>query len=278
MLFTVGAGVLFAGGTSVSWLLVVPRRLRHRPGRLRCQCPESVARARQRRPHASHAESSPARRSAWRLPRCSPSAWPSAWSVRPTLPVMLPTPLAAVVAAVTFVLYVAVYTPLKRVTTLNTLVGAVPGAMPPVIGWVAVRGEFDLRSAGAVRDPLPLAGAALPGHRLDVSRGVRPRRPRDAAGASIPTADSTAQPDAPLLPRPDRRRPDAGLARWGWYALRRRLACCWAGTSCCRRCASAAIARPAAARRVLRASLVYLPGLLLVLLLDRSLAALFAGR
>src|SRR5207244_6771657 len=39
-----------------------------------------------------------------------------------------------------FVSYVFIYTPLKRVTPLNTLIGAVPGALPPVIGWVAVRG------------------------------------------------------------------------------------------------------------------------------------------
>jgi protoheme IX farnesyltransferase len=49
--------------------------------------------------------------------------------------------LAALVAAVTFVSYVFLYTPLKRKTTLNTLVGAVPGALPPVIGWAAVRGS-----------------------------------------------------------------------------------------------------------------------------------------
>jgi protoheme IX farnesyltransferase len=53
-------------------------------------------------------------------------------------------PLAALVAAVTFMAYVFVYTPLKRKTTLNTLIGAVPGALPPVIGWAAVRGAFDL--------------------------------------------------------------------------------------------------------------------------------------
>lgn len=52
-------------------------------------------------------------------------------------------PLAALVAAVTFVSYVFVYTPLKRKTTLSTLIGAVPGALPPVIGWLAVRGSFD---------------------------------------------------------------------------------------------------------------------------------------
>src|SRR4051794_2754634 len=48
--------------------------------------------------------------------------------------------LPAAVAAFTFLSYVFVYTPLKRLTTLNTLVGAVPGALPPVIGWTAVRG------------------------------------------------------------------------------------------------------------------------------------------
>jgi protoheme IX farnesyltransferase len=55
----------------------------------------------------------------------------------------VPHLLAAAVAAVTFVSYVFVYTPLKRLTTLNTLVGAVPGALPPVIGWTAVRGGID---------------------------------------------------------------------------------------------------------------------------------------
>ena len=51
--------------------------------------------------------------------------------------------MAAAVAALTFLAYVFLYTPLKRVTTLNTLIGAVPGAMPPVIGWVSVRGTID---------------------------------------------------------------------------------------------------------------------------------------
>jgi protoheme IX farnesyltransferase len=45
---------------------------------------------------------------------------------------------SAVVALVTLTLYVLVYTPLKRLTLLNTLVGAVPGALPPLIGWAAV--------------------------------------------------------------------------------------------------------------------------------------------
>lgn len=47
---------------------------------------------------------------------------------------------AAVIAAVTFLLYVGIYTPLKRLSTLNTVVGAVPGALPPVLGWTAAAG------------------------------------------------------------------------------------------------------------------------------------------
>jgi protoheme IX farnesyltransferase len=49
---------------------------------------------------------------------------------------------AAIAAAATAILYVAVYTPLKRVSAWNTVVGAVPGALPPVIGWCAAREDF----------------------------------------------------------------------------------------------------------------------------------------
>ncbi len=55
-------------------------------------------------------------------------------------------PLAAGVAVATFVLYVAVYTPLKPVTTLNTVIGAVPGALPPVIGWAAATGGLGIEA------------------------------------------------------------------------------------------------------------------------------------
>ncbi len=45
---------------------------------------------------------------------------------------------ATAVAALTFLLYVAVYTPMKRSSVWNTAIGAVPGALPPLIGWAAV--------------------------------------------------------------------------------------------------------------------------------------------
>ena len=49
--------------------------------------------------------------------------------------------LSAFLALATLVIYVGVYTPMKRVSTLNTVVGAIPGAAPPLIGFVALAGD-----------------------------------------------------------------------------------------------------------------------------------------
>ena len=54
------------------------------------------------------------------------------------------TVAAAAVAAGTLISYVLVYTPLKTRTSLATIVGAVPGALPPVIGWAAATGDVTL--------------------------------------------------------------------------------------------------------------------------------------
>jgi protoheme IX farnesyltransferase len=51
-------------------------------------------------------------------------------------------PPAAYLTAATIGIYVFVYTPLKRVSSVNTLVGAIPGAIPPVIGWAGGGGEI----------------------------------------------------------------------------------------------------------------------------------------
>ena len=51
---------------------------------------------------------------------------------------------AAAVAGATLISYVLVYTPLKVRTSLATLVGAIPGALPPVIGWTAATGTISL--------------------------------------------------------------------------------------------------------------------------------------
>ncbi len=49
--------------------------------------------------------------------------------------------LPAVLVLATLVVYLTIYTPLKRVTSLNTVVGAIPGAAPPLIGYAALAGE-----------------------------------------------------------------------------------------------------------------------------------------
>jgi len=55
---------------------------------------------------------------------------------------LLVNPLTSVIGAVTLTSYLFIYTPLKRVTWLNTPVGAIPGALPPLMGWTAARGEL----------------------------------------------------------------------------------------------------------------------------------------
>jgi len=55
--------------------------------------------------------------------------------------------LTAGLSLATVVSYLALYTPLKTRTSLCTLVGAVPGALPPVMGWAAARGRLDMGAA-----------------------------------------------------------------------------------------------------------------------------------
>jgi heme o synthase len=50
--------------------------------------------------------------------------------------------LSATLTAITISIYIFAYTPLKRASTANTAVGAIPGAIPPMIGWAAARGDI----------------------------------------------------------------------------------------------------------------------------------------
>ena len=52
--------------------------------------------------------------------------------------------LTALISFLTIVIYIAVYTPLKRYSSLNTIVGAVPGALPPLGGWVAATNQINI--------------------------------------------------------------------------------------------------------------------------------------
>lgn len=51
---------------------------------------------------------------------------------------------SAFLAFATIAIYILVYTPMKRMSSLNTIIGAIPGALPPLIGWVAARGSYSL--------------------------------------------------------------------------------------------------------------------------------------
>ena len=51
--------------------------------------------------------------------------------------------LTGTLTLLTAIAYVSIYTPLKHVTTVNTFVGAFPGALPPLIGWTAARGLIE---------------------------------------------------------------------------------------------------------------------------------------
>jgi protoheme IX farnesyltransferase len=186
----------------------------------------------------------------------------------------LPSPCAAWVAAVTFVGYVGIYTPLKRWTTLNTLIGAVPGALPPVIGWCAVKGELTLE-AGLLfavlffwQLPHFLAIAWL--YREQYGRAGLRMTPVDD-----PTGSKTAVQMvlycvllvvaslAPVLCGRAGGLYLVGAGLLGWMFLASTLGFLVEARDKSPRRSDAA------ARRVLRASLVYLPALLLVLSLDR---------
>lgn len=185
------------------------------------------------------------------------------------LTLTLGSPAAALVAAVTFASYVGIYTPLKARTPLNTLVGAVPGALPPVIGWAAVRGTVDRE---AIVLFLILFLWQVP-HFLAIAWMYR---------------DEYARAGLRMLPSVD---PE------GWQTSRHMITWCLALIPASFGLGLAGTAGPlyfagalalglvflvpalafgrnrshARARRVLRASLVYLPGLFALLLLDAVL-------
>jgi protoheme IX farnesyltransferase len=270
VLFTVGAGVLLAGGAAVSLALllhtVVGTALVAGGASALNQLLERQTDARMRR-----TENRPL--PAGRLLPVEVLLFGLLLAVGGVVYLLvLSRPLAALVATITCILYVGVYTPLKRCTTLNTLIGAVPGALPPVIGWTAVRGVFDaeawtlffivflwqvphfLAIAWMYRDQYARAGLCmLPV--LDRNGSQTSWRMISYCLGLIPVS---------LAP--------VALGHAGWFYLAGALVL---GTAFL---ASAfAFWRhrgQSRARLVLRASLLYLPLLLLFLLVDRALLGL----
>jgi protoheme IX farnesyltransferase len=181
----------------------------------------------------------------------------------------LERPAAALVAAVTFACYVGIYTPLKSRTPLNTLVGAVPGALPPVIGWAAVRGTVD-REAVALF--LILFLWQVP-HFLAIAWIYRDEYAR-AGLCMLPAVDPDGRDTSrhmitwclTLIPAslgPVMMHAAGVVYLAGAIALGLGFLATAIGF---RRARS-----HARARRVLRASLVYLPGLFALLMLDAAL-------
>lgn len=179
----------------------------------------------------------------------------------------LTNPLTATLAGLTVVLYLYVYTPLKRKTTYNTLIGTIPGALPALGGWTAATGSI---GAGGLAIFAILAFWQMPHffslawmYRKDYGRGgyamlpvVQPDGQSTASQTVAYTAALIAASIAPTL-----------LGNTGWlYAGAALILGLW-------------FMRPVltfyqtrtvqAARRVLKASVVYIPLLVLLILVDR---------
>ena len=175
---------------------------------------------------------------------------------------------ATVVALATFALYVFVYTPLKPVTTLNTAVGAIPGALPPVIGWAAATGRIGIEAWALFlivflwQFPHFLAIAWI--HRDDYARGGHRMLPaidpsgvmtaRQAAGYALALVPAGLLPAVIGLAGPYY---FAGALALGLFYLVHSVRF-WSNVS------------DSSARRLMRASFVYLPAVLLLLLSNSS--------
>lgn len=55
-------------------------------------------------------------------------------------------PIAAILSSLSLILYAFVYTPMKRVSPVSVWIGAIPGALPMMIGWVAATGELNVQA------------------------------------------------------------------------------------------------------------------------------------
>jgi protoheme IX farnesyltransferase len=178
--------------------------------------------------------------------------------------------VTAFLASVTLASYVFLYTPLKRRTPLNTLIGAVPGALPIVGGWTAAGGSLDaaalalfgivflwqlphfLALAWLYREDYARAGFRMPGAR-DPNGGATGQRALLFAAALLPVS---LAPTALGV--------TGSFYSWGAAAL---------GVGLLAGSAALAIGRSRTwARRLFASSVLYLPLLLLLMAVDRIAA------
>jgi heme o synthase len=175
--------------------------------------------------------------------------------------------LTATIAAATLVSYVLIYTPLKRRTALATLVGAVPGALPIVGGWTAAGGSLDARAwllfALLFLWQLPHFLALGWIYREDYARAGLPTLSagdpdgrRTFRQAALDAAALLAVSLAPTL---------IGMTGAFYFigAIGLSSWLLWTSGACARNPSTDR------ARRLFRATLVYLPSILLLLIVDR---------
>ncbi len=176
--------------------------------------------------------------------------------------------LTAVLAALTLISYVFLYTPLKQRSSLSTVVGAIPGALPPLGGWTAARGDLSLEGwvlfAILFLWQLPHFLAIAWIYREDYRRGGFPMLTvvdpaGDSAGRQI-ISNCLALLPVSLLPT------ILGMAGRLYFvgALALSLFFLGCGIAVMRHRTNADV------RRLLRASLVYLPMLLALMALDKT--------
>lgn len=175
--------------------------------------------------------------------------------------------LSALVTAFIALSYLVLYTPMKPRSSLCMLVGAVPGALPPVIGWVAARGNFDTAAwvLFAImflwQIPHTLAIARL--YRDDYAKaGIQFLPVIEPEGGSTNrqvVSHCAALLAVSLLPTL------LGLTGGVYFVVAFFLGCGFLGSGI-RLAASSTLTR---ARQLLFASLIYLPVLLIVMALDR---------
>jgi len=177
-------------------------------------------------------------------------------------------PLPALLTAGIAVTYLLVYTPLKPVTSLCSIVGAVPGALPPVVGWAAASGGFGPQPwvlfAIMFLWQIPHSLAIGRMYRDDYARaGIRVLPVVDRDGGSTGTqvvSNCLALVPVALLPTL------IGIAGSLYFlvALVLGVGFLWSAIGLARRRSAAD------ARRLLLASLVYLPVLLAIMALDKA--------
>jgi heme o synthase len=175
--------------------------------------------------------------------------------------------VTGILGVVTLLLYVAVYTPMKRRSSLCTVVGAVPGALPPVMGWAAacdgLAAEAWILFAIMFLWQMPHFLAIASAYRDDYERGGQPMLP-----VIDPDGESTARQVTlyclallPISLLPAAVHLAGGIYFWG--ALGLSLAHLAVGLQ------TARTRSFESARHLLRFSVIYLPALLALMTFDK---------